>query len=125
MRASVSVLAAILGAAQIAAASLPSESAQSARIAKDGFYKCALMTAFEYDANVVAKAIAFKCRSWVDACYDTCLEPTAMSCSRKIMRGEEGNRLGIVLRNRVLKSTPPPQVVLGLEQKERASISRG
>ena len=76
MRASLSVLAAILGIAQLAAASPPSESEHKARIARDGFYRCALMTVPEYDdrispANVVAKAIAFKCQSWVSSMQKT------------------------------------------------------
>jgi len=44
MRASASVLAAILGVAQLAVASPQSETLQSARVARDGFYKCAVMT---------------------------------------------------------------------------------
>jgi len=115
MRASLSVLAAILGAAQLAAAGTQGENAQAARIARDGFYKCAQMTVPDYDdgispANVVAKAIAAKCRSWVDAMskYETRAE--AVTLYNEIKRGEEGNLLGIVLRHRVLKSNAAPVV---------------
>ena len=115
MRASVSALAAVLGLAQLAAASPPSESGQFARIARDGFYKCAQMTVPEYDdrispANVVAKAIAFKCKSWVDAMMKYIPKNDSDELYKEIMRGEEGSLLGIVLRHRVLKSTPPPPV---------------
>jgi len=116
MRTSLSVLAAILGIAQLAAASPPSESVQSARVARDAFYKCALMTVPDYDdrispANVVAKAIAFKCQSWVNAMLKHMPQTEGNRLYDEIMRGEEGNLLGVVLRNRVLKSTPPAPVV--------------
>ena len=112
MRASLSVLAAILGIAQLAAASPPSESEQKVRIARDAFYKCALMTVPDYDdrispANVVAKAIAFKCQSWVNSMLKYMPQTEGTNLYNEIMRGEEGNLLGVVLRNRVLKSTAP------------------
>ena len=112
MRASLSVLAAILGIAQLAAASPPSESEQRVRIARDAFYKCALMTVSDYDdrispANIVAKTIAFKCQSWVNAMVKYMPQTEGTNLYNEIMRGEEGNLLGIVLRHRVLKSTPP------------------
>jgi hypothetical protein len=105
MRASVMVLAAILGVAQLAGASPPSETLQSARVARDGFYRCALMTVPEYDdrispANVAAKATAFKCQSWVNAMLRHVLRDDADEQCKEIMRGDEGNLLGIVLRNR-------------------------
>ena len=113
MRTSVSALAAILGCAQLAAAAPISESAQNARIAKDAFYNCAAMTVPEYDdrispANVVAKALAFKCQSWVDAMVKHAPRTETNDVYKEIMRGEEGNLLGIVLRHRVLKSAPAP-----------------
>ena len=115
MRASVSILAAILGIAQLAAASPPSESEHKVRIARDAFYKCALMTVPDYDdrispANVVAKAVAFKCQSWVSSMLKYMPQTEGTNLHNEIMRGEEGNLLGIVLRNRVSKSTPPPVV---------------
>jgi len=115
MRASLSVLAAILGIAQLAAASPPSESKHNVRVARDAFYKCALMTVPEYDdrispANVVAKAVAFKCQSWVISMLKYMPQTEGTNLYNEIMRGEEGNLLGIVLRNRVSKSMPPPVV---------------
>jgi hypothetical protein len=118
MRASLSVLAAILGAAQLAAAAPQSESEQSARIARDAFYKCALMTVPEYDdrispANVVAKAVAFKCQSWVNAMAKYMPQTEGTKLYNEIMRGEEGSLLGVILRYRVLKSNTLPLVVPG------------
>jgi len=112
MRTSLSVLAAILGIAQLAAASPPTESVQNTRIARDAFYKCAQMTVPDYDdrispANVVAKAVAFKCQSWINIMLKNMPQNDGTKLYNEIMRGEEGNLLGIVLRNRVLKSTPP------------------
>ena len=116
MRASASVVAAILGVAQLAAASSPGADVRAAAIARDGFYKCALMTVPDYDdrispANLVAKAVAGKCRSWVDTMlrYKTGTEAAALK--NEILRGEDGHLLGIVLRHRVLKSAPPPLIV--------------
>ncbi len=115
MRASVSIVAAILGAAPLAAASSQGESLQAARIAKDAFYRCAQMTVAQYDdrispANIVAKAIAAKCRSWVDAMVKNTNRTEATNLFDEVMRGDEGNLLGIVLHHRVLNSTPPPLV---------------
>ena len=115
MRASLSILAAILGIAQFAAASPPSESEHRARIARDAFHKCALMTVPDYDdrispANVVAKAVAFKCQNWVISMLKYMPQTEGITLYNEIMRGEEGNLLGIVLRNRVLNSTPPTPV---------------
>ena len=114
-RATLSTLAVMLGVAQLGAASPPSEDVQRARIARDAFYKCALMTVPDYDdrvspANVVAKAVAAKCQSWVDAMLKYMPRPEGAELHKEIMRGEEGNLLGIVLRNRVLRSTLPPPV---------------
>ena len=113
MRMSFSAVAAILGAAQLAAVAPISESAQGARVAKDAFYRCAQMTVPEYDdaispANVVARAVAFKCQSWVDAMMKYTPKTDTTDLYGQIMRGEEGNLLGIVLRHRVLKSAPVP-----------------
>ena len=126
MRASLAVLAALLGIAQLAAASPPSESEHQVRIARDAFYKCALMTVPDYDdrispANVVAKAIAFKCRNWVNAMLKYMPQTEGTTLHNEIMRGEEGNLLGVVLRHRVLKSTPPPVVAA---RDEKSPLAR-
>ncbi len=112
-QASLSLLAAALGVAQLAAASLPSENTQRARVARDAFYKCALMTVPDYDdgispADVVAKAVGFKCRNWLDTLLRYMPPTEASELAAEVKRGEEGNLLGIVLHNRVLKSKPQP-----------------
>jgi len=71
------------------------------------------MTVPEYDdgispANVVAKAIAFKCKNWLDTLLRYLPETEASELAAEVKRGEEGNLLGIVLHHRVLKSTPQP-----------------
>jgi hypothetical protein len=126
MRASLSVLAALLGIAQLAAASPPSESEHQVRIARDAFYKCAQMTVPDYDdaispANVVAKAVAFKCQNWVNAMVKYMPQTEGRTLYNEIMRGEEGNLLGVVLRHRVLKSTPPPVVAA---RDEKSPLAR-
>ena len=113
MRASVSALAAILGVAQLAAASAPGDGARAARIARDGFYTCALMTVPDNDdrispADNVAKAVAAKCRSWVDAMLRQTARTEALEQYNEVMRGEDGTLLGLVLRHRVLQAAPPP-----------------
>ena len=112
-RVSVSLLAAILGVAQLAAASLPTENTQRARVARDAFYKCVVMTVSDYDdgvspATVVAKAVAFKCRNWLDTWLRYVPPTEASVLAAEVKRGDEGDLLGIVLHNRVLKSTPQP-----------------
>ena len=120
MRASVSVLGVILGITQLAAAAPQGESVQAARIAKDRFYHCAQTIVPDYDdrlspANVVAKAIAVKCqtdaRNWVNAMLKHTTRTEATDQFNELMRGEDGNLLGVVLRYRVLKSMAPPLVV--------------
>lgn len=117
-QASLSLLAAILGLAHLGAASPPSEDLQRARVARDAFYRCALMTTPEYDdgispANVVAKAVAFKCQTWVNTMVKYLPQAEGTELSKEIMRGEEGNLLGVVLRHRVLKSTPSTPLATG------------
>jgi len=125
MRNSVSVLAVILGVTQLAAAAPQGESVQAARIAKDRFYHCAQTLVPDYDdrispANVVAKAIAVKCqtdaRIWFDAMSKHATRAETTELSNEVMRGEDANLLGVVLRHRVLKSTTPPLVVTRAER---------
>lgn len=61
----------------------------------------------------MAKAIAFKCQNWVNSMLKYMPQTEGTNLYNEIMRGEEGNLLGVVLRHRVLKSTPPPPVATG------------
>jgi hypothetical protein len=84
---------------------------QRARIARDAFYKCAQMTVPDFDdrispSNVIAKAVASKCQTWAEAVLRYMPKTEGADIYKEIMRGEEGNLLGIVLRNRVLGATP-------------------
>jgi hypothetical protein len=117
MRARKLALAAIIGASQIAAAAPSSESVQAARVMRDRFYRCAQNLVADYDdrvspVHVVAKAVAAKCQTealnWLNAMLNAMNRTEATEAFNEVMRGEDGNLLAIVLRNRVLKSTPPP-----------------
>jgi hypothetical protein len=84
------------------------------------------MTVPDYDdaispANVVAKAVAFKCQNWVNAMVKYMPQTEGRTLYNEIMRGEEGNLLGVVLRHRVLKSTPPPVVAA---RDEKSPLAR-
>ena len=108
-------LAAILGASQIAAAAPASEFVQAARVTRDAFYRCAQSLVDDYDdrvshVNIVAKALSAKCQpealNWANAMLKYMDRKEATDLYAEVMRGEEGNLVAIVLRHRVLKSTP-------------------
>jgi hypothetical protein len=117
MRARPISLAALLAVSQLAAAAPASENVQAARVMRDRFYRCAVALAPDYDdrvspVTIVAKAVAAKCQmealNWLNAMLNFMDRKEATDLYAEVMRGEEGNLVAIVLRHRVLKSSPPP-----------------
>ena len=53
---------------------------------------------------------------WFDAMSKHATRTAATELSNEVMRGEDANLLGVVLRHRVLKSTTPPLVVTRAER---------
>ena len=130
MRAAAPILAALIGAAHAAGAAPQGENVQTARIAKDRFYRCAQVAVADYDdrispANIVAKAVAAQCQTdaltWFNAVSRYAKENEAKDMDREVMAGDEGHLLAVVLRHRVQKTLPRPTGAESVDRQKAKS----